>query len=191
MKIRLAGIEMSVDFGDREADLAEFLLQVFGKMFAGNSVKESVALTMKDDKGCHCCEDDSKAFSELLTEHHVQDSLKKVQEKDAEMSQEVKKVEEVKEELVTKSESYKFVIGECSCGQQHYLPIYENAKNPYGIKCRKCGKENTVDYNELVKQQSSCLMCGSVSEFWMSPTDKNLKKVDCRLCGGRVSVNRK
>lgn len=193
MKLELAGIELSADFGEDENYLAEVMLQVVGKMSLGYNVEESFGFIFnKAHKCCGNCKKEEKQeetlseyaealaeFAETLTSNQIQKSLEKAKEKETMC---------VENGIGKESPNYKFVIGECSCGQQHYLPIYENANSPYHIKCRKCGKSAPVEYDKLVKQYTECAICGHVSEFWMSPDDKNLKKIDCRSCKARVSI---
>lgn len=176
MKIELQGIELVSDFGKEESDFTDIILQVIGKMSLGYSVRKAFDMVLNTGDKCSCCK--SEVVKPVEQAKAVVEAPKPVIDK---------------EPIVRSSKDqgvYKFVIGECSCGQQHYLPIYENAQNPFGVKCRKCGKETKVDYNTLVKRFETCNVCGHVSEFWVSPDDKNLKRVDCRLCRAKISISR-
>ena len=85
-------------------------------------------------------------------------------------------------ETTSNDRPFKFMIGNCGCGEQFYMKAYEREDGTFGFNCRSCGKRHTIKLEELVKVEASCSQCGNMHFFHVAPgLEPNF--IECRKCG--------
>ena len=79
----------------------------------------------------------------------------------------------------------KLLMGQCECGEKHFLWIYDNGKE-HTFNCRKCGKEHTADYNKLIKANIRCRNCGN--EAYAFTNSRVALEATCRNCESPIDL---
>ena len=169
MKITSGTFNLKVDLKEKEEKVLAEVLEIVTK-----AMKESTASPVVD----------TTAFVEQLKASAVEavsritPTVEKVEEPICVAP--AAKVEENNEDVPRR-----FMIGQCKCGETHFLFVYDNGKT-FEFKCRRCGLDHAVDYHELEHAQTECV-CGQISTFFVAP-NSTLKRTECKKCGALNAV---
>lgn len=94
----------------------------------------------------------------------------------------LKEMSKANTEAASTDKSFKFMIGNCACGEQFYMKAYEREDGTFSFNCRGCGKRHTVKLEEFIKVEASCSECANMHFFYVAPgLEPNF--IECRKCG--------